>query len=115
MAGNLNAVATTMTPRSAIDLMSFKASLDRNAPPNGLGQALQSLWYQAKGDWKRAQRLARARDDKASVWVHAHLHRVDGDNANAGYWYRRAGKPHSPAPPEEELDEIVAALLRGHA
>ncbi len=95
--------------------MSFKASLDRDAPPDGLGQTLQALWYQAKGDWKRAHRPAQAQDDKASAWVYAHLHRAKGDNANAGYWYRRAGKPHSSAPPEEELDEIVAARLRGHA
>ncbi len=56
-----------MTPRSSIDLMKFKASLDGDAPPAGLGQALQALWYQAKGDWKRAHRLAQAQDDKSSA------------------------------------------------
>ncbi len=101
-----------LTPRSSIDLKTFKASLDGDAPPAGLGRALQALWYQAKGDWKRAHRLAQAKDDKNSAWVHGYLHQVEGDNANAGYWYRCAGKRHSSAPPKKEWEEIVAAILR---
>ncbi len=104
-----------MTPRSSIDLKKFKTSLDGDAPPAGLGKALQALWYQAKGDWKRAHRLAQAQDDKNSAWVHGYLHRVEGDNANAGYWYRCAGKPRSSAPLEKEWEEIVAAILRDQA
>ncbi len=101
-----------MTPRSSIDLKKFKASLDGDAPPAGTGQALQAMWYQAKGDWEHAHRLAQANDDRNSAWVHAYLHRVEGDNANADYWYRCAGKPHSSAPLMEEWEEIVAAILR---
>ncbi len=104
-----------MAQRPGIDLKKFKASLDGDAPPAGLGKALQALWYQAKGDWKRAHRLAQAQDDKNSAWVHGYLHRVEGDNANAGYWYRCASKPHSWAPPKKEWEEIVASILRDQA
>ena len=53
-----------MTLRPGIDLKKFNASLDGDAPPAGLGKALQALWYQAKSDWKRAHRLAQANDDR---------------------------------------------------
>ena len=95
----------------AMDLRTFKASLNHDAPPEGIGRALQALWREAKGDWDEAHRLAQAQDDDLGAWVHAHLHRVEGDQANAGYWYRRAGKPHSSAQPNEEWEEIVSALL----
>lgn len=94
-----------------MDLAAFKASLDKDAPPAGLGPALQALWREAKGDWHQAHRLAQAQDDEAGAWVHAYLHRVEGDLGNAGYWYRRAGRPRSRAPLGEERDEIAAALL----
>ncbi len=103
-----------MTPRPGIDLKRFKASLDGDAPPAGLGKALQALWYQAKGDWKRAHRLAQAQDDKNSSWVHGYLHRIKG-KARASRWYRSAGKSMSSAPPEKEWEEIVAAILRDQA
>ena len=93
------------------DLETFKASVDRDAPPTGLGGALEALWYAAKGDWKRAHRLAQAQRDGDGAWVHAHLHRIEGDQANAGHWYRRAGKRYTSAPLKEEWDRIVAALL----
>ena len=92
-------------------LTAFKSSLERDRPPEGMGRALQALWYQAKGDWDQAHRLAQAANDTDGAWVHAFLHRVEGDNANAGYWYRRAGKSHSEAPLKEEWAEIASALL----
>ena len=95
-----------------MDLSAFKQSLDRDAPPEGLGQALSALWHEAKGDWDEAHRLAQAGDDAEGAWVHAYLHRVEGGNhSNAGYWYRRAEKPPSSAPLKQEWDEIAGALL----
>ena len=94
-----------------MDLSDFKQSLERDAAPAGLGGALAALWQAAKGDWHEAHRLAQAEDDAAGAWVHAYLHRVEGDLGNAGYWYRRAGKPQSTAPLPQEWDEIAGALL----
>ena len=83
-----------------MDLTQFHASLAVAAPPGGLGPALQALGWDAKGDWDRAHALAQADEGGAGDWVHAYLHRKEGDASNAGYWYRRAGKP-----------AIAAALL----
>ena len=94
-----------------MDLEAFKASLGSDAPPEGLGQALKALWHQAKGDWETAHRLAQAEEDASGAWVHAYLHRVEGDNVNAGYWYQRAGKSHASALLNEEWEHIAAALL----
>ena len=93
-----------------MDVTEFRTSLDRDAPPDGAGPALQALWYQATGDWERAHKLAQSQDDDIGAWVHAYLHRVEGDASNAGHWYRRAGRPHSMAELAEEWAEIVSAL-----
>jgi hypothetical protein len=73
--------------------------------------ALQALWLAGKGDWDGAHDLAQRDERGAGDWVHAHLHRKEGDLANAGYWYRRAGKPVARGSLDEEWAAIVAALL----
>ena len=94
-----------------MDLRTFEASVGGEAPPADLGPALQALWHQAKGDWDRAHRLAQSQDDESGAWVHAYLHRVEGDASNAAYWYRRASRPVATAPLREEWSAIVRALL----
>ena len=94
-----------------MDLEAFKATLRDAAPPAGLSDAVLGLWHDAKGDWDEAHRCAQRQDDADGAWVHAYLHRVEGDLSNAGYWYRRAGRPASTAPLEQEWAEIAAALL----
>ncbi len=96
-----------------MDLPTFKQSLDRDAPPEGLGRALAALWHEAKGDWDAAHRLAQAEGDAEGARVHAYLHRVEGDLGIAGDWFRRAGKPSSTAPLSREWVEIAGALLEG--
>jgi hypothetical protein len=96
-------------------LAAFRDSLRSDAPPAGLAPALQALWHEANGDWPAAHRLAQAQDDAVGAWVHAYLHRVEGDLANAGYWYRRAGQPVAAQPLAEEWAAIAAALLAGSA
>lgn len=96
-----------------MDLPAFKQSLDRDAPPEDLGRTLAALWHEAKGDWDQAHHLAQAQDDAEGAWVHAYLHRVEGDLGNADHWYRRAGKPSSTAPLKQEWGEIAGALLDG--
>jgi len=94
-----------------MDLQDFSASLAAPAPPPGLSRALEALWYQAKGEWDRAHRLAQKEDSADGAWVHAYLHRVEGDSANAAYWYHRARRPVAEVPTQEEWAEIVQALL----
>ena len=94
-----------------MDLNAFTNSLRQQAPPEGLTPALQALWYQAKGDWHRAHALAQNQHDETGAWVHAFLHRAEGDEGNADYWYRRCGKSRSNAPITQEWREIADALL----
>ena len=89
----------------------FQASLSRSSPPPGLDLALTALWWDARGDWDKAHECAQEQDDPAGAWVHAYLHRKEGDAANAGYWYRRAGKRPATVSLAEEWQEIARALL----
>ncbi len=84
-----------------------------NAPPPGLGVVVQALWHDARGDWARAHEVAQADGGRDGSWVHAYLHRKEGDEANAGYWYARAGrtKPAATVTLDEEWAEIANALL----
>jgi hypothetical protein len=90
----------------------FRDSLKQSAPPAGASLALAGLWWDAKGDWTRAHESAQQDEGPDGSWVHAYLHRKEGDASNAGYWYRRAAKPHSKLSLEEEWSEIATALLR---
>ena len=94
-----------------MDLESFRGSLDGDQPPQGLGRPLQALWWAAQGEWDRAHRLAQAEPGADGAWVHAHLHREEGDRGNASYWYRRAGRAMSQQPLAEEWEAMVAELL----
>ena len=93
-----------------MDLAAFRASLAAPSPPQELTLALQALWREAKGDWERAHELAQA-DEGAGDWVHAYLHRKEGDAGNAAYWYRRARKPIARGTLDEEWADIATALL----
>jgi len=95
-----------------MDLKSFRDSLSGSAAPTGLGSPLQALWRAAKDDWDGAHGLVQDEQSDEAAWVHAYLHRVEGDLGNAGYWYRRAGKPVAKGTLDEEWAEISAALLK---
>lgn len=92
-------------------LEQFRESLSSNAPPRDLDRALTGLWWDAKGDWAKAHESAQEDEGPAGSWVHAYLHRKEGDASNAGYWYRRAGRSPSRATLEEEWAEITETLL----
>ena len=94
-----------------VNLDSFRASLEKPTPPEGLSLAAQALWWDAKGDWDQAHRCAQEQDDAPGAWVHAYLHRKEGDAANAGYWYHRAARPASTVTLDSEWMEIVRALF----
>ena len=94
-----------------MDLPTFKATLNEQAPPGGLEKAVEALWRVAKGEWDQAHELAQDKADGDGAWVHAHLHRVEGDLKNAAHWYRRADQPECTTPLDAEWDEIATALL----
>ena len=80
--------------------------------PVALSPALQALWHDGHGDWKSAHEAAQAdENDPESAWVHAYLHRKEGDAVNARYWYRRAGKPVVSGSLAEEWEQLVQALV----
>ena len=93
-------------------LQEFRDSLLGNEPPRRLGFALAGLWWDAKGNWKQAHESAQQDESPAGCWVHAYLHRKEGDSSNARYWYRRAGKPPAESSLEQEWLAIVESLLR---
>ena len=89
----------------------FTASLLANNPPAGLSEVLLALWHDGRGDWEGAHTIAQDVHTKEGSWVHAYLHRKEGDDFNAGYWYRKAGQPAFKGTLEEEWTHIVTALL----
>jgi hypothetical protein len=96
-----------------MDISGFRASLDQPSPPPGLPMALRALWHAGKGDWDGAHRVVQEDEsDPVNAWVHAHLHRQEGDLGNAGYWYRRASKPVATGTIEAEWQAIAEDLLR---
>jgi hypothetical protein len=99
---------TTMGERS--DYQGFFQSLGDDEPPS-VSAELQALWWLRKADWHRAHELVQDIETKAAAHVHAHLHRVEGDLENAGYWYRRAGEPVSDAPLAVEWETLTKRLL----
>ncbi len=92
-------------------LKQFYDSLTREQPPSDLGLALTSLWWDAKGDWTKAHESAQEDERPQGAWVHAYLHRKEGDDWNAAYWYSRAGKKPFRGSFEDEWNEIVSSLL----
>lgn len=94
------------------DFAGFEGSLADETPPARWSPALQRLWWDAKGDWRRAHECAQSGEERSCAWVHAHLHRAEGDLANAKYWYGRAGRPVSAAPLAAERQEIFEALIK---
>ncbi len=79
--------------------------------PSQLPPALQALWFDQKGDWNRAHEIVQNANDSDSHWVHAYLHRKEGDRDNARYWYRRCGHSEFKASFNQEWEKIVLELL----
>jgi hypothetical protein len=92
-------------------LTDFKATLSAPVPPTGLSAVLTAMWHDGRGDWDAAHRVAQDIDGPDGAWIHAYLHRKEGDEANAGYWYRRAGKPIASTSLDAEWDAIATTLL----
>jgi hypothetical protein len=89
----------------------LRASLPQPRPPMALLPLLTALWWEAKGDWNQAHEIAQTENGADAAWVHAYLHRKEGDTANAGYWYRQASQPICKLALDAEWEQIVSALL----
>lgn len=89
----------------------FESSLEAATPPPGATPPLRALWHGLRGNWHVAHEIVQAEDDRDSAWVHAWLHRVEGDLANARYWYGRAGKPVARG--ETRAEGLAIALTIG--
>jgi hypothetical protein len=94
-----------------MDLTEFRASLAREAPPETLSLALQTLWWDAKGDWDKAHQCAQQDEGRTGSAVHAYLHRKEGDLRNAGHWYSRAGRTPAAGALEQEWEALAGELL----
>lgn len=94
-----------------MDVIALKESLSTNTPPSGISVYLQALWYDAKDDWNKAHDLIQDLPDKNASWIHAYLHRKEGDTGNADYWYAKAGKKRPSVSLIQEWEEIATALV----
>jgi hypothetical protein len=92
-------------------LQDFRNSLSQDQPPRELSLALAGLWWDAKGNWQRAHESAQQDEGPDGSWVHAYLHRKEGDSSNASYWYNRAKKPVPKISLQQEWQAITDALL----
>ena len=92
-------------------LEEFRSTLAQTAAPEKLSPALKAMWEDAKGNWGAAHSIAQEIHDGTGSWIHAYLHRKEGDAGNAGYWYRRAKQPVADDTLEEEWARIVSSLL----
>jgi hypothetical protein len=94
--------------------MSFEEFLQTttaSTPPPGLNRPLLALWLDARGDWDAAHAMAQEDDEPAGAWVHAYLHRKEGDLANAAYWYRQAERTPAKDDLRAEWETIARTLL----
>lgn len=89
----------------------YRASLAHSKPPAGLSPLLQALWFDAKGDWNQAHQIAQDISSRDGSWVHAFLHRKEGDLSNASYWYHQANRSVPSLSLEQEWESIVGAML----
>ncbi len=90
----------------------FKESLKQENPEKEWPEFKKALWWTVKGNWEKAHDLAQDMDTTTGSWIHAYLHRLEGDRFNAGYWYRMAKRPYPKLSLEEELEAMILELLQ---
>ena len=94
-----------------MELETFQQSVKGEAPPEGINVYLEAMWYDAHGNWNKSHSLVDHLEDVTASWVHAYLHRKEGDIWNADYWYKKAGRKRPDISLEQEWELIVKALL----
>ncbi|WP_420322825.1 hypothetical protein [Flagellimonas sp.] len=93
------------------DYKSFQETMDFPKPNTEWPEALQALWWDAKGNWNASHNIAQDLHTPMGSWIHAYLHRKEGDKWNAGYWYRQAGRSFPECSLEKELEQMVEHVL----
>lgn len=96
-----------------MDKATFLNQLEQDQPSAELSPALRVLWYAHHDDWDRAHDIAQDMPGTDGAWLHAYLHRWEGDAFNAGYWYRRANRPAATGPLSEEWNEMLDYFAKG--
>ncbi|MDZ7604503.1 MAG: hypothetical protein U5K79_02720 [Cyclobacteriaceae bacterium] len=96
-------------------LAAFKAACNSLTPPSDISDELLALWYDARGNWNRAHELVQETGGFTGDWIHAYLHRKEGDDSNAAYWYRRVKKTMPQKSLSEEWDELAAYILKSES
>jgi hypothetical protein len=94
-----------------VNVATYIASLESVAPPPNLSAPLAGLWWAIRGDWDQAHKIVQDDGGRDAAWVHAYLHRVEGDLGNASYWYCQAGQPTAKDSLQAEWERIASALL----
>ncbi|MGB3149268.1 MAG: hypothetical protein WBB27_01290 [Maribacter sp.] len=89
----------------------FQHTLSEASPPDDWPEALKAMWFDAKGDWESAHNIAQDMHNELGSWMHAYLHRKEGDRFNAGYWYCQAGRSYPQVSLEAELRKMVEFVL----
>jgi hypothetical protein len=95
-----------------MNIATFQASLTNNAPPTGISVPLQALWWDAKDNWTAAHQLVDELETLEGMAVHAYLHRKEGEQWNADYWYRLAGREYYRVHLADEWMALVQGQLR---
>lgn len=90
----------------------FVNSLALETPPDNVSAELKALWYDGKEDWESSHNIAQDIDGTSGSWIHAYLHRKEGDISNARYWYSRAGKNEARGTLKEEWESLVKNFIR---
>ena len=89
----------------------LKATLDHDAPPEGLTDEVRAMWLSSREGWEAGHVIVQEIESPEAAWVHAHLHRIEGDLSNAAYWYRRAETSISQTTLEEEWEQLASEFL----
>jgi hypothetical protein len=92
-------------------LAEFRMSIEQTEPPPQLNNLLKAMWYDGKDNWTASHDIAQEIHSKDGSWIHAYLHRKEGDGGNAAYWYSKAGKPVCGLPLNEEWEQLVKEFL----
>jgi hypothetical protein len=94
-----------------MDLFSFKASVQADQPPADISVYLLALWYDARGDWNKAHQVIQDVTTRNASWIHAYLHRKEGDQFNADYWYSKAGKKRPSVDLQQEWNDLAECMM----